>query len=361
MPNHLRGAIRRLFYLLLLAFACELHAEASSSDSHNNEKSSPWLAAPLISSDPKVGTSLGALGAYLHDFDEESPVSMFGLGAIYSNTDSYGGGLFAQTYFDKDTQRLTAFAGGGKIRNDYSDFLGSGLPVQTTDDLHIFGARYYHLLSNSNWYIGPQAISTNYAIYGGDIFSKAVLELTGLTGFDSNGIGLAILYDSLDNQNSPAKGQQLTLHNIAYRKTFGGDVSFDSYQADYQKYFTHNGNFVLGFHTAGRWTNNAPTSGYSSINMRGYVRGQNLAENMIMFEFDERIPFTRRWGGTLFTGVTCLYGTGKKCSDSSNLFPMIGGGITFVIKPEDKIIMRAEYAKGKGDNSGFYLTFGQPF
>ena len=35
-------------------------------------RSSPWLLVPLVSSNPKLGTSFGALGGYLHVFDPGS-------------------------------------------------------------------------------------------------------------------------------------------------------------------------------------------------------------------------------------------------------------------------------------------------
>lgn len=43
------------------------------------DRSSPWLLVPVVSSNPKLGTSFGAMGAYLHLFDPDSQVSLFGL------------------------------------------------------------------------------------------------------------------------------------------------------------------------------------------------------------------------------------------------------------------------------------------
>ncbi|MEH6472680.1 MAG: hypothetical protein V7752_15660, partial [Halopseudomonas sp.] len=237
---------------------------------------SPWLAMPTLSSDPKVGTSIGAMGAYIHRFDESSPSSMFGLIGSYSNTDSYIYGAFGRSYFDDDNQRLSGVLINGKIRNEYSDFLGSGLPVQSTDYLNIMALRYYHRVTGQ-WYLGPQLISTNYAISGDDMLSGEILEQLGLTGFDSNGLGLAVAYDSRDNQNSASEGVNFEFNNVAYRKSFGGDVSFDAYNGKYAAYRLHGNGHVLAMRAEGRWTNNAPSSGYSSVTLRGYTRGQYLA------------------------------------------------------------------------------------
>ena len=128
-----------------------------------DSKKTPWFVTPLLSSDPKISTAAGALAGYVHQFDEESPPSLLGLFGTYSTTDSYYYGAFAQTYSGKDKHRLTAALVTGIVRNDYSDFLGSGLNVQTTDAIHLIALRYVYRIYG-HWYLGPQLISTNYAI-----------------------------------------------------------------------------------------------------------------------------------------------------------------------------------------------------
>lgn len=323
-------------------------------------KESPWLFTPTVSSDPKVGTSVGALAAYLHTFDSDSPASMFGVAGSYSSTDSIVGGVFARTYFDHDTQRLIGFLGGGNIKNDYTDFLGTGLPASTTDDLSIFVVKYLHQIQG-DWFAGVQAANTNYTLSGDDDFSQAILDKVGLVGFDSVGVGLAAQYDSRDNQNSPTSGSSIEINNLAYRETFGGDTSFDTYNVHIKSFFAHGEQNVLALKLSGRWTSDAPSSGYSSINLRGYVRGQYLAPHMTSFEIEERYWLYKRWSGTVFTGIACLYGGNSECSDSSNLYPTIGAGISYAIKPEEKMVVSVDLAYGKADNYGFYMRFGHAF
>jgi len=64
------------------------------------------MIVPTFSISPKLGASLGALGAYLHYFDEKSQVSMFGVSAQYTSTGSIVAGAFGKTSFDEDRQRL---------------------------------------------------------------------------------------------------------------------------------------------------------------------------------------------------------------------------------------------------------------
>lgn len=345
----------------ILIFPFVLNASVSLPDAKgSDEPESPWLFTPLVSSAPKFGTSIGALGAFLKKFDEVSPTSMFGAAASYSNTESAFLGIFANTYFDNDRQRLLAGIMGGEINNEYSDFLGSGYPVNTTDNIHAIFVRYLYRVTE-DWFLGPQVLSTNYAISGNDWFSQEILARIGLTGFDSNGIGLVAQRDTRDNQNSPSTGSLLNFNNIAYRESFGGDTSFDAYAFNFRKYYPHGNGHVLAARIDGRWTDDAPPAGYSSVRLRGYTFGQYLAPNATLLEVEERYHIQGRWGATAFVGVECLYGGGKSCSDGGNLYPAGGAGITFLLKAEEKMVARAEFAIGEGDNHGFYLKFGYEF
>lgn len=341
-----------------------------------SETQSPWLLTPTLSSDPKLGTSLGFLSAYVKHIDEASPASTFGLTGSYSSTDSTVLALFAKTYFSEDKHRINAAIVAGEINNDFSDFLGSGLPVQTTDDLRLAVLRYQMRVAK-NWYLGFQAITTNYAIGAENAFVGEILKQIGLTGFDSNGLGVALSFDSRDNQNSPNSGRVFEFSNVAYSESLGGDVSFDSYTMKYKGYISHGGidankseqaqnllsraNKVLAYQVKGRWTQDAPPGGFSSVSLRGYTAGQFLAPNVTSVEVEERLSFTDRWGAAYFVGAACLYDGVSDCGHSDNWYPNLGAGVRYIIRPEEKMILRLEYAMGKSGTSGLYLNFGQAF
>jgi hypothetical protein len=320
---------------------------------------SPWLLAPILSSDPKLGTNAGGVAAYLHRFDEGSDQSMFGLVATYSNTDSYVAGVFGDMYFGANRHRLQFGWFGGNIRNDYEDFLGTGRPAKTEDDLEAYGLRYLHRIAE-HWYLGGLLVSGNYAI-GADGALGDFLEQIGLTGFDSTAVGLALEYDDRDHIRNPTRGKRLMAYNLAFREALGGDESFDVYQAAYSQYLPLPWNGVLAVQAKGRWTDDAPLAGYSSVQLRGYTLGNYLARHYSHIDLDGRIPIRGNWGLTLFAGVGCLYASLSDCGDDDRLYPAIGAGISYLLKPEAGIVLRAEYAKGDADNEAFYLRFGHPF
>jgi hypothetical protein len=114
--------------IVLLAAGCACTHLAHAQAEEPKEAPSPWLLLPTFSNNPKLGTSVGALVGSLHKFDAQSQLSMFGISAQYTSTDSATAVLFARTSFAADQHRVNVFALGGRIRNDYDDFLGRARP-----------------------------------------------------------------------------------------------------------------------------------------------------------------------------------------------------------------------------------------
>ncbi len=320
---------------------------------------SPLLLVPTFSSDPKLGTSVGVLGGYLFRFDDASEQSLIAFTASYSDNDSWMGGVFGTLFFDQDIQRLTLGIGRGKINNNYEDFLGTGLNAATTDRFNGEFLRYTYQLLPS-WHFGGQWISSNYTV-GAENMAAPIFDHIGEIGFDSNGIGAVVEYDTRDNTRNATDGSHLLVHNTAYRESLGGQDSFDTYQAEYTHYIPHIKNNVFALQVKGRWTNDAPVTGYSSIDLRGYVRGNYLAPNYTHIDLEERIHITGRWGMSIFAGVGCLYDNVADCDDSKNIYPAAGVGVLYELKKEAGVVLRAELAKGESEDYSAYIKIGSAF
>ena len=345
--------------LLLPLYSSAQPMEPTPAQAEKTDKESPWLLTPLVSSEPKLGATLGGLGAYLKRFDPGSTQSMMGLYGTYSDTESWVLAAFGDIYLQDNKHKIVVGAVSGRINNEYDDFLGIGLPARTTDDLGAYFLRYSYQI-RPNWYLGGQAISSNYAI-GADGLMGSFLELIGLTGFDSVGVGAVAEYDTRDRQRDPSSGNKFVANNIAYRESLGGDESFDVVSAEYQHYFQPLERMVLAMQVKGRWTDDAPLGGYSSASLRGYVVGNYIAPNWSHVDFDARYMVGSRWGVVGFAGVGCLYGGNSSCRYSDDIYPSVGAGFMYKLKQEAGIVIRAEAAFGKDDNKGFYLRLGHPF
>jgi len=353
--------IWRLFLAVIFAAGiCSAAGQAhAGEEAAGSVKPSPWLMVPVLTSNPKLETSVGAIAGYLHQFDSESSPSMFGMSGVYSSSDSFVGVLFAQTFFDSDRQRLSIGITNGKVNNNYDDFLESGLPAQTTDNVKGFAMRYTHALG-SHWLLGGQFLSTNYVIEAEGIFEQK-LDAIGLTGMDAVGAGLVIEYDSRNNKRNPTRGRHFLIYNNAYRESLGGEENFDAYSGDLKDYRPVNDRYLLATQISGRWTDDAPISGYSSVSLRGYVRGMHLEPNYVHLALDNRFKVKGNWGLVIYGGLGCLYDNLDECDTSGAIYPALGAGVSYLLREKAGIVIRAEYISGKDDNDGVYLSLGHPF
>jgi len=361
----LRGLLLCIFVLtcssaLAQTAQTEMQTESASEDAVTKFEKSPWLIAPVFQSNPKLGTTLGAMAGYIHYFDERSRPSIFAVMVQHSNTDSTIGGGFAKTSFDEDRQRVLAGLMYGYVKNDYSDYLGTGVPLQSNGELKSFIARYQYRV-RGNWFLGVQAIYQNMAVTGETQFDDQFLNLVGVRPYKSGGAGLVAQYDSRDNENTPTQGWLLNLNNMAYRESVGGDNNFDIIRADIRYYVPHGNGNVLAFRNLNHFTGDAPTQAKAPVQLRGYKIGQYNGEYMSHFEVEERYRLGAKFTSTFFVGVACTYGGGKSCTDSENQYPAAGAGVQYILKPKEGIVLNLEYAQGKAGNYGVYLKMGYAY
>jgi hypothetical protein len=349
----------------MLQVACVLQAMSCSSAFAQAEERklgerSPWLLAPVFSSNPKLGTTVGALAGYLHYFDEKSRPSIFAVTGQYTSTESIVAGAFAKASWDEDHKRLLAALAYGNIKNDYDDYLGSGVPLKNEAELKSLIVRYTYRVKG-DWFIGAQGIYQNFAIAGQTGFDDQILNIVGIAPYKSAGVGLVVQNDSRDDENMPSKGWLLNLNNLAFRESLGGDNDYDVYRVDLRYYLPHGKRNVLAFRQLNHLTADAPAAANAPVQIRGYKIGQYTGKHMSSIEVEERYRLGEKWTATLFAGVACLYGDDKDCSDSANHYPAGGAGVQYILKPKEGIVMNLEYAQGKGDNYGVYLKMGYAF
>jgi hypothetical protein len=324
------------------------------------EERSPWLLAPILTTDPKLGTTVGGLAGYIHYFDEQSRPSIFAVTGQYTSTESIVGGLVAKTSFDQDGQRLNAGFFYGDIKNNYDDYLGTGTPLKSNVVLHALFGRYLYRIHNE-WFIGAQGVFQNTAIAGETEFDQDFLDILGIASYKSGGLGLVVYRDSRDSDTMPTHGGLINLNNVAYRESLGGQSNYDVYRLDIRYFIEHGDGNVFAIRQLNHFTDNAPTQVRAGVQLRGYKLGQYNGEFMSSIEGEERLRLGARWTATIFAGIACTYGDGQTCSDSANLYPAGGAGVQYVLKPKERIVLNLEYAQGNGSNHGVYLKMGYAF
>lgn len=334
--------------------------DPAKKEDEKKKDESPWLIAPLFSLNPKLGLSLGAIVGYMFYFDEQSKFSMVGINAQYTSTKSAIVGLVSKLSFGEDHHRFIGLALGGNIRNDYDDFLGTGAPLKSNDELRALFSRYMYRFWG-DWFVGGQIIATNYAMIGDSALDDQVLTVLGLTGFRSAGLGAVVYHDSRDSETMPTKGYYVNGNNVAYREWLAGENNFDVYRLDGRFYIPEGDGHVLALRQFNQFTVDAPPSAFAPVQLRGYKMGQYLGKNMSSVEAEERFRLAEQWTVTVFTGVAFLYGNGQSLNDPDTIYPNIGAGVQYVLKQKEGIVANLEFAAGKRDNYGVYIKLGYGF
>jgi hypothetical protein len=344
---------------LPLSLADEQEATKEAPQDKKSDES-PWLLAPVMALNPKLGFSLGAIVGYMFYFDEQSKFSMLGINFQYTSTGSVIAGLVAKLSFGEDHHRVIGLALAGNIRNDYDDFLGTGIPLKSNDELRALFGRYLYRVWG-DWFVGAQAVSTNYAIIGDSEVDEAALAVLGLSGFRSGGLGAVIFHDSRDSETMPTRGFYVNANNIGYREWLAGDENFDTYRLDSRAFIPEGGGHVLALRQMNQWTVDAPPSAFAPIQLRGYKMGQYLGKYMSSIEAEQRFRLGERFSAPAFTGVGFLYGNGQSLNDPNSIYPNIGAGLQFILKEKEGIVANLEFAAGKRENYGVYIKLGYGF
>ena len=237
--------------------AAQTGRKVAAAEAVEEERESPWLVVPILSIDPKLGTSLGAMAGYMHHFDEKSRLSMLAVNAQWTSTGSVIGGVFGTGSWAEDQHRLVAAVMGGQIKNDYDDYLGSGVPLRSDSDLSMVVARYLYRLKH-DWFVGGQFLNANFSMTGQDPFDQQVLDVLGMKGFTSGGIGLVVYHDSREIETSPTRGWVLNMNNMAFRPEVRRRRGIRRLPRGLQDYWSHGAGHVLAVRQYNQWTVDAP-------------------------------------------------------------------------------------------------------
>jgi len=360
-PSVLRSAQRVCTVLMRTSmFAlCAVWASTSAAQPGNpTHAESPWLVVPTLSATPKLGSSIGGMAGYTTRLDPGSSYSLFAVTANYSSSHSKTASAFAQAYWNADRDHLMAAAAFGRINNEYEDFLGSGYPFATTDELKALWLRYTVRISGP-WHAGAQLVYGTYTINGTDSNGDLILENLGLTGTKSSGRGPGLEYDTRDSKTMPRQGTFAQVSATVFRQGLGGSANYESYSANWRHYTTLDERSVVATRVMATWHTDAPKAAWSSVTLRPYTRGQYLAPGSISAETEWRVRFGSRYGATVFGGIACLQGADQNCG--TKLFPMVGAGLQYVFKPEAGRLVNLSVAKGSGSNVALLLKMGYEY
>ncbi|MDF7799133.1 BamA/TamA family outer membrane protein [Pontiellaceae bacterium B1224] len=350
----------------LLTFASFSYSETNDTDSVKTKKERPWLAAPMIVSNPSFGSGGGVMGMYFFNTEKGStnnPASSVSALGLYSDTDSYFLGLFAKTYWKQDTWRVTAGTANPRINNDF-DLTGLGnVKFTTTANILIFQVdrRVY-----GDWFLGMKGQFMDIRYSDPNAAALTYFALADVEDNTSGQLGGVVSHDSRNDQRYPSAGHQSELSWTDVPESWGSTTSYYITEGFYNQYMSFVEKQVLALRAYGRFTpSETPYSGLSTLgrfgDLRGYTAGKYVAENLIALQAEYRVRFTEKIGGVVFAGASELYDGSFKNTTSDTFYPSGGLGLRYMLNVENKMNFRLDYAWGTGDESGFYMSVGEAF
>lgn len=211
---------------------------------------------------------------------------------------------------------------------------------------------------HSNWFTGVWFRNLNYkSIY----YDKDVWVFPELMAGSVTGLGISLVKDERNNLLNPTKGYLISLNALGNKSK----NNYFKFLADLRYYKTWKTRYTL----ATRLISEINTTGAPFFDMaflggdkyvRGYYYGRYRDLNLYSLQTEFRFAMYSIFGISVFGGYSALNSNAFKFGFAQSLFNY-GGGLRIMLDKQDKINLRFDYARGEGNNQGFYVAFGESF
>jgi hypothetical protein len=351
----------------------DVQATASSTGEKKPYDGGDVIGAPLPFSNPTMGAGLAGVLGYLFRVDaedEETPASMVGLGAFYSENDSWGVGLGYKFHLEHDTWRV--LVGGAEAQVNY-DFFGIGnnagdanrsIPIEqevTGGTLEILRRVSEHTYFGGRALYGTTEVSLDPEDQAGSI--GGVLDPDEL---DSNlsSLGVHFQRDTRDSAHYPRHGSVLDVSADFYDEAWGSDFDFQVAAIADNVYLSLGDKDVLALRGSARSTfGDAPFFALSMLgannDIRGYVPGRYRDEALLAAQAEYRREISAHFGLVAFGGVGAV-APGLGDFNLDDALPGGGVGVRYTISSEHHINLRLDFAWGD-DSDVIYFSLGEAF
>ena len=348
--------------ILLIAFFLLFSSIKTFAQDSVRTKKVKILPVPTFGYSPETRTYVGAVALFTLDFynDSNTRKSHAELEISYTGNKQF---ILESgwNYFFKDEKWFTK----GLLHfSEYPDQyygIGANTPEEHktiyNSNRFLFEGHALKRIKNK-LFAGPGLKYSNYWNVEPLALTQAFPELANGNTF---GLGLSLLKDTRDNLITPTDGFFLNINPVY-------NFSKDNYTElilDARYYKTWKNKFTL----ATRFVNDlnfgkVPFYDLAYLGgdkfVRGFYYGRFRDNHLSSLQTEFRTPLIWRFGLAAFGGVSNLYSaTNTFGSETTKL--NYGMGLRFMIDRKDKTNLRFDYAMGSGNNSGFYIAFGESF
>lgn len=331
------------------------------------KKERDWLAVPVIISNPALGTGGGAMGMYFFDIGRRTEgMSRSALTAvgIYTDTDSYVGGVGGNLFMLEDKLRVLAGLFKAHINNDFRDPLGESVEF-ATDMTGFYANLKYRVLGDH--FLGGHGkfFRTEYDPQSDN--ARDYLDYVGAEDTIVGGIGPVYTYDTRDHTRFPTRGILMELNGIYNPDAWGNEENYSTVDGAFNLYHSLKPGKIIATRIFGHTgSDETPYSDKAKLGMRsdlrGFKAGEIVGQTMVSAQAEYRWRLYKKWGVVFFGGLAKLWDDDPNQEQIlKDLYYSAGTGIRYRLSEENGINLRIDIAVGNDDNMGWYIGLGEAF
>jgi len=366
-PNPETALIQKTLWIAVLTALLCFPLEAAAEDGlKGKQKSKNYAVAPIVVSNPNIGTGAGATGMFFYDVGgdgEDQPRSSAQLVGAYTHTDSYFVGLLNSLHVLQDQVRSKAGLFHATINNEFRDPLG-GEADFATDVWAAFAQVTCRI--QGDWFLGLQGLVSDVQYRPDTPQDADYLDRVGAEDTTSGGVGPVVSYDSRDNIHYPTSGTLAEIKGFVKPDAWGNDADYAVGDLVINHFTQLADDRVLALRLFGRTgTDDTPYSDKSRLgqgsDLRGFKSGEISGRTLLSGQVEHRWQLTERWGAVAFGGLAKLWDDDLEDLITEDLYYSVGAGIRFMLNTDQKINFRIDAAVGNGDNKGIYVGIREAF
>lgn len=344
--------------------------EDTSAGVSKEPRRSGLVFIPVLYYTPETKTAAGAAVQFYFrrgDDPDARPSTLLPI-LVYTQKNQIFAALAAELYSRDETYRMIGFAGFSKFPDLYYG-IGNDTPESAEEDwepqyvdLKLGALRRIH----GGLYAGLGYEYQHTRIR--ETEDDGLIDTGSLRGRDGGITSAAVAlinWDTRDNTFFPASGSYHQLTAALNDGALGSDFDYQRYVVDLRRYVALGQRQVLAIQGIALLTDGAPPFyalprfGGQNV-MRGYYEGRFRDRNLVAMQAEYRVlPVLGRFGLVGFAGLGDI---NEELNDFrlNELKYSLGGGVRFLLSPEEKITLRLDFGVGE-DTSGFYITLGEAF
>jgi outer membrane protein assembly factor BamA len=324
-----------------------------------------WLPIPIPMANPTLGTGLVGTLLYLHSEDSpDEPTATSGVGALYTDSESWFVGGFHDDYWFDDSLRFKALIGTGDFNLDYygvgdsSDFADDPIDYKASTDITILQL-LGRISKTSDWYLGVRHTYTSAnVVFDLSDQSELLPEVGG--SLKTSSVGFMVSRDTRNDNYFPTQGHYLEAGYHRARDRWGSDFDYDKYTGFYNHYLklTAAGTLALRGDISVA-DGDTPFYMLPTLKMRGFPSGKYRDDVAISAHIEWRHKFKPRWTYIAFAELGNV-AKDFKAAIEGDLVTSIGGGIRWQVLASKSLNLGLDVGLS-GDDKALYIQIGERF